>query len=387
MGRGKSSAAIRYMNEQKGRQRFLYITLYLDEVDRICKQCDFDQPDSDHLTKSTELKNYLRNGYNVAATHSLFYLMDDEALGLIKEKNYSLIVDESISVIRQLHVSCQDTRILMDNLVNEKEGGQLEWRDPEYTGCFYGYKEMADVGSLYKLDTALFNILNPKLLRAFQEVYMLTYMFDGQYQKAYLDFFGFEYRVVGIEEDKKGFFFSDKPDNPPPTNYHELIHIIEGDKFNSVGEGRYALAKAWYERRGYNDPEIRKLRTCLRNFFRNNPEGTNDTRLWTCFKSDKEKLIDIKTGRFRYNFLQTTARATNRYKKCTDIAYMVNRFADPNIVKLFANQGIKIDPDKFALSEMLQWIWRSAIRDGNPINLYVPSNRMRRLLINWMKEN
>ena len=37
MGRGKSSAAIRYMNENKGKRRFLYITPFLDEVGRICE--------------------------------------------------------------------------------------------------------------------------------------------------------------------------------------------------------------------------------------------------------------------------------------------------------------------------------------------------------------
>ena len=60
MGRGKSSAAIRYMNRYKDSKRFLYITPYLDEVGRICERCDFDQPDSDHMSKSTELKLHMR---------------------------------------------------------------------------------------------------------------------------------------------------------------------------------------------------------------------------------------------------------------------------------------------------------------------------------------
>ena len=38
----------------------------------------------------------------------------------------------------------------------------------------------------------------------------------------------------------------------------------------------------------------------------------------------------------------------------------------------------------FALQEMLQWIWRSAIRDGKPIDLYIPSERMRSLLVEWL---
>lgn len=98
MGRGKSSAAIRYMNRYKDSKRFLYITPYLDEVGRICERCDFDQPDSDHMSKSAELKLHMRMGHNVAATHSLFYLMDAEAMELVRQQHYSLIVDESIQV-------------------------------------------------------------------------------------------------------------------------------------------------------------------------------------------------------------------------------------------------------------------------------------------------
>ena len=33
---------------------------------------------------------------------------------------------------------------------------------------------------------------------------------------------------------------------------------------------------------------------------------------------------------------------------------------------------------------MLQWIWRSRIRKGENINIYIPSMRMRQLLKNWL---
>jgi len=65
---------------------------------------------------------------------------------------------------------------------------------------------------------------------------------------------------------------------------------------------------------------------------------------------------------------------------------MVNRFADPNILKFFRSRNIELDRDAYALSEMLQWIWRSAIRDDKPITLYIPSRRMRTLLIDWINE-
>ena len=33
---------------------------------------------------------------------------------------------------------------------------------------------------------------------------------------------------------------------------------------------------------------------------------------------------------------------------------------------------------------MIQWIWRSAIRDGKEVWVYVPSRRMRDLLRQWL---
>lgn len=38
---------------------------------------------------------------------------------------------------------------------------------------------------------------------------------------------------------------------------------------------------------------------------------------------------------------------------------------------------------KYALSEMIQWIFRSRIRNNESINIYIPSSRMRNLLQNF----
>lgn len=387
MGRGKSSAAIRYMNEHKEDKRFLYITPFLDEVDRICQWCDFDQPDSDHLTKSTELKNHLRCGHSVSATHSLFYLMDDEALQLVRDMHYSLIIDESIHVVGHVAVTSKDLELISSHLADIDEQGFVHWKDPDYSGKLTGYKEMADINALMRLDTALLNVLNPKMLEAFDEVFMLTYMIEGQYQKAYLDYFGFSYKIVGIENDDVGPHFSDKPDMPPPIDFGKLIRFVDKRLPGRITEDPYALSKTWYDRRKYDDKDIRALRNSMRNFFLSIQSGGPSSRLWTCYKSDVDKLVDAKTRRYKSNFLQIGARATNEYRKRTDIAYMANRFADPNITKFFASRNIYIDKDRFALSEMLQWIWRSAIRDGKPINLYIPSKRMKNLLIDWIDQN
>ena len=59
-------------------------------------------------------------------------------------------------------------------------------------------------------------------------------------------------------------------------------------------------------------------------------------------------------------------------------------YPNPMLIKAAAIKGNNIDKDIFALSEMVQFIWRSAIRNEKPINLYIPSKRMRRLVTDWI---
>ena len=46
-----------------------------------------------------------------------------------------------------------------------------------------------------------------------------------------------------------------------------------------------------------------------------------------------------------------------------------------------------IDQETFALSEMLQWVWRSRIRNGQPIKVCILSDRMLRLFQHWLSGN
>lgn len=390
MGRGKSSAAIRYMNRYKGNKCFLYITPYLTEVDRVCEKCDFEEPDCDYMSKSNQLKDLMRKRCNIASTHSLFSIMDEEALSLAKEQGYNLIVDESLSVIQGVPVSTRDKQIIIESLATVGEDNRVRWAERDYEGKFDTYKEMADAGTLYYCGGTMYEVMSPNRLEVFDEIFMLTYLFDGQLQKAYLDFFGFEYEVVGVEQDEGGYFFSDRADNPPNIDYSGLIHIVGLEdradaRMNAVGSGRTALSASWFKRRDKNNADIKCLRGHMRNFFERKTNSNAHSRLWTTYK-DAEEWMYGPRNRYASNFLSLNARATNAYKDADCVAYLVNRFVDPNIAKFFATKDIIIDPEKFALSEMLQFIWRSAIRDDKPIQLYIPSSRMRSLLLTWIKQ-
>ena len=54
------------------------------------------------------------------------------------------------------------------------------------------------------------------------------------------------------------------------------------------------------------------------------------------------------------------------------------------IKQFFKENGVNINEDLYATSELIQWLWRSRIRKYESINVYIPSKRMRSLLIDWL---
>lgn len=68
------------------------------------------------------------------------------------------------------------------------------------------------------------------------------------------------------------------------------------------------------------------------------------------------------------------------------LAYLVNRFMNPIEKGFFQQYDVKVDEDTWALSELIQWVWRSSIRDldGKPIVIYIPSKRMRDLFKQYL---
>ena len=56
------------------------------------------------------------------------------------------------------------------------------------------------------------------------------------------------------------------------------------------------------------------------------------------------------------------------------------------ISKFFKDKGVTIEENDYALSMLIQWIFRSRIRDNQKINIYIPSKRMRNLLESWLQQ-
>ena len=402
MGRGKTSAAINMINSSTDETRFIYITPYKTEQDRIINRCkikNFVKPrDDEKIPKIIDLKILLNRGENIVTTHALFHLFDEEVIDLCYNQGYVLIMDEVTDVIEPFKLTRQDRDILFEKYLDVREDGILTWRkgEEDYTGRFEDIKRLVALESLASYNGDIILWLFPvEVFRAFRQSYILTYMFYAQMQCYYYDFYGMKYDYLYVEGNSIDTYrFTDEdPGNEIITyNYSQLIHIVDDPKLNRIGDSPSALSKSWYER-NHENVLMEQLKENLESFFRSRKslykngkfvKSSASHNLWTVF-SDYEE--EAKGRGYAHSHLAHNARATNDYADRSVVAYCVNKYMHPSIKTFFVTNGIAVDEDAYATSEMVQFIWRSSIRKGEHITLYIPSYRMRKLMIDWINEN
>ena len=120
----------------------------------------------------------------------------------------------------------------------------------------------------------------------------------------------------------------------------------------------------------------------LYNVIRNEWKVRGSDVYWCVPKRVKEA---IASKGFKKRFLACNARATNEYRACTHVVYAYNLLPNTFLYNFLVKEHVAPDRDKWALSELIQFIMRSAVRDGKPIKLYIPSRRMRDILTDFLE--
>lgn len=395
MGTGKSSAAITYLNEHKN-DKFIYITPYLDEATRIKRGCPslrFVEPSDNlrqfHWKKSEHTAALIKKGRNITTTHQAFKRYTQETLDEIKRQQYTLIIDENVEVLETFNLHPDDLQLAIDAGYIVEHDGVYAVANEQYKGralheLFSLLKSRELIRMTDEDDNSLFYwALPPELLTSFKDVFILTYLFDGQSLHHFLNIYNIPYEFIGIERTKDGGYkFGGYPGYTPEyvTRLKDMLHIIDGDRINEIGDDYYALSMNWFGKDIEGVKQVkRNVSNCFNNIWRDVPA---DRKLWGSYKGEFSK---IKGQGYTKSFLTFNAKATNAYRKRDCLVYIANLFMNVNEKKFYQMHGIKVDEDAYALSIMVQWIWRSAIRDGNEVHLYIPSRRMRTLLINWIE--
>jgi hypothetical protein len=389
MGKGKSSAFINYMNSHI-EKKFIYITPYLDEVDRVvlgCRKRKFQRPvPRSDRGRLEDIHRLLDEGQNIASTHAMFKRYTDETVQLIRSGGYTLVLDEAFSVVEDIDLSAGDVGVLKGSDSIKIDGNNVRWTRPEFDDTRYqDVKDTASSGTLFVIDdTFMFWQFPPDVFKAFDEVFVLTYLFDAQMQKFYFDTHGIGFDFVYTDICDGEYRVVDyKNISPHQLNLAKLVHVVDDDRLNEVGNKEYSLSSTWYKRRSPSDPAVKQLKSNLNYYFRHLYPAKSGTALWTVFEKRRNWL---KGNGYSNGFEACNMRATSKHRHRMYLAYCINVFMNPYYKKYFDTMGATVDEDKYALSEMVQWVWRSAIRDGKAIWIYIPSKRMRTLLTNWIED-
>lgn len=392
-GIGKTTALINKMNEDENNQKYIFITPFLTEVNRIIESCpnkNFIAPQDKEgkINKLKDITKLFEDGRNIVTTHALFKKLNNNIINLIREHEYILIMDEVAEVIEEMPISKSDLKILLDKYISiNPYDNVVEWIDDSYDGKFNEYMRTIKMNNVYAYMDNDNNVVSLiwmfpyKILDAFKNIYILTYMLNGQIQKKYFDCFNVTYNNLYV----KDFHLTNEKQIYDYSKQKALINVCHKDKLNKIGEKETSLSKSWFER-NKKSKKIFILQNNIKNFFRSYSKVKSNELLWTTFKS-YENIIKQKG--FVSNFAPINCRATNRYINKRAIAYIGNRYFKPTIKNFFNINGIEIDKnfeDEFALSELIQFIYRSAIRNNKTIDVYIPSKRMRDLFLEWLKK-
>ncbi|MDE4086438.1 DEAD/DEAH box helicase family protein [Planococcus maritimus] len=394
MGSGKTTWAKEYMNLHQDSMKFIYVSPYLDEIqNNILKACPFlIEPDS-KLGKGSKLKHFkelLVNGSSIITTHALFRMLDEEVMDLLQNAGYTLIMDEVANVIEKLdEITKDDIQALKDAKLIEVEGRKVKWLDNGYKGVYgssyVNVKYHSQQGNIYiHNNMMLFWTYPVKIFDLFENSYILTYLFDGQIQKYYYELFNVKTNYKSVEKIDDCYILV--PHNPKLEDrkrYKELISIYEG-AFNSnyVYQGKvkgHELSSTWIK--NSSNEMLERLQLNLTSFFKS--KGKSKDNLWTTKLSIQSKL---RGKGYTKGFIPWTTRATNDHQETYNLAFVYNLYMNPFEKAFFEEAGVKVDEDLLAVSNLLQWIWRSRIRKLEPesINVYIPSLRMRTLLKQWL---
>ena len=398
MGQGKTSAAITYINRSPAQRRFFFLTPYVREGHRIAQAC----PDRQIVvleekkgSKLNDLRYRVNRHENVASTHALFERYTPDILEKIRDGHYTLILDEAYAVSKTITDTLKKNFLCLLNngIVSVDPKTHLAYFT-DGTARGFDSTTMKDIidriaaQTVYYYDNKLLIWIFPvEILEAFDEVIVMTYLFQAQHIYYYLQINGATFDYWGTRKlpDGQYEFCPIGEATPFAPNLNVLINILDDQKLNAIGSSPKALCSKWAKadlaHRGGSS--IEQLGRNVRNVQKNIYQCSTKDFMWTCYKNERELMEDKN---LKYNWVQCTEKATNEWKNRHYLAYCVNLHEHPDIYDYFEMMGLTPDQDRWALSEMIQWIWRSAIRDGEEIWIYIPSKRMRTLLENWIDE-
>lgn len=399
MGSGKTTAAINFICSQEG-ERFIYAAPYLDEAHRIALACsgrDFYEPPSGdgseeaYIAKWPHFDFAAKGGKNIATTHALMkniMVWHRDVIETIAKQSYNIIFDELPDLFGEFEQHTQDIAVLTKaNLISADEHRRVHWNSrKKYLGNSYAALYAAITNGCVRafIDESgkiesIFSAVPLDLFRRANNVFFLTYLWEASITCAYLKSEGiaYDYWYIDSSGDAKMFTPEERP-FVPSTGIRGLIRFDSGRNDSAKRLGNAYLSFSWYKKASRR--LLSELGKAARLFARRSSQNGREY-IYTTFK---DFVGAISSHSMKKHFVACNRRASNEFGDATAVGYFVNRYMNPNINKYFGQFGVSVPDNAYGLSEMVQFIWRSAIRNGEMIHMFIPSKRMYNILMDWL---
>lgn len=386
MGTGKTSWALQFMNQNTGHP-YMYVTPFLAEVDRVVCGTEtgakLQAPPGDG-NKTASLKLMLCAGENIACTHQLFKRLDETSLEIIQKKEYVLILDEVLDAVTVYQGVARDDLLLLQEarFLFIGDAGRIIWNEKVQDSItrFDDLKYFAMNKLAFSTDGSnVVTVFNPNIFKVFSEVYVLTYLFEGSIMKPYFQLAQIDYQIYNICKNA-GVYNLSEGICDASGNIPEIVICSEKFAYRKEYMKKTAFSIGWLGRLKAEQAKV--VKNDLHNYFQNKLHAQVETILYT---TSKEGRVKLDGKGYKTAFLAWNARASNDYSDRFNLAYCFNCFVNPALKNYFHSYSIGIDEEAYATANLLQWVWRSRIRNGEPINIFIPSVRMRELLFNWIQ--
>jgi hypothetical protein len=428
MGTGKSTWVTMTIKANP-ENRYIIVLPTLDEL----KRYEVDLSGIEYLVslrngtaKKERFDSALEHASVILITHSLYEkYLDADSFIQIRQGQWRLVMDEVVTAFETVEASHIDIRGLCDvGALKTKEistGIELLQPDPEKFHYFRSArKETARsvhkavlsaslVKDLYRFTCDSGNhyytfSLQEQRLSAFEEVIILTYPFkdtDLEYwfRIKQLEVEHLELTRVRDTGSLGDFHLKPHSGEYSGKNFKHLIEFLEtppvrgkqkyGNRYNHFSAT--SMDTVFNPKR--KDKKDLKARQSvineLRTLFRIKRKVDPEDFMFTCKADSMLAFRDSKNGLTKKfisddTFVAYNMRATNDYDHKHYLAYLYNVFPFLPVEQMVKSNGLIYDAERYALYVLIQWIWRSAIRRGEKIYLYLPSRRMKDILEDWL---
>ena len=404
-------------NDLEHRRFIIFVATVKERDERFLQQLKAKCPERPPYSKS--ILELIRNGENIVTTQSLYGFFNEETIKAFRKSPYpyTAYFDEIPPLFREVVGSKQkkdsfgaiarfgksDVLLMQKDGIITRKGEKLVYnRNSDYARqssdhkVFDAIKNLSRSCDLYPFGekqgqfTSIIAFMKRELFACFDQCWFFSYLTKDSMLARYcaMNDIAMEYYHV-----EKGFI-KHNPEGKYRETYPQGIErlvILEDKRFNPDE----TLSKEWFKaaRNGKNEEGLKKLLGCFRSAytFMKQKGVRSDSFMFTTFTA-YQNLLDGDGRHFPTlkRFLPCNAKATNDYSNCTGVAYLCNRYFDVNCANFLIqraketnNPELKFDNNNYALSELLQFIWRSNVRvadSDKPVYVWVPNKRMRKLL-------